>query len=609
MRVGERHFSSIRVQLLKRVFWVALLGVFSAVLIQTLSLHKSEAHRFQLLVGQLGRSYVPLLTLSLWDLEADVVRQQLKQISRNPEIAWVRLVSDTGLDLTFGQVQPGQHEPDARLKIPHPVDAEQSLGELQVFADMQTLDRSVLSEAIRRVLEFSLFTVLIGLVIAYTLHVELGRPLRRIARYAASLSPQHPSGPLVLHRSGHDFVDEIDLVANGFETLREGMQHYVAERERIASELAHERDQLDQQVVQRTADLQRINGYLDIFSRGLMQSLRLSTFEDYQSALGLMLEELGHYTDAKGCGLAMSTEDGVWTWQAYWDHSGQEIWPILSSLCWVADPAHKGWFTDSQNLKFKAYELQGERRSCLLVVQDPSYPDSVEERRYQKMAAEMLFALLERWFHLQQLEAQRQELELLSRSDPLTGLANRRHFDEDFQREVGRAIRYELPLSVVMLDVDYFKNYNDHFGHGQGDTCLIQIARCLQQEFQRAGELPARLGGEEFAVLLPNCTLEEARSAAERLRKAILGLLMPHPESPVQFVTVSLGVAALNALHYRQKQANGLLEQADQALYMAKRCGRNSVSVADSLAAEKLSATVPTQKLLPYLPNPDDFFR
>lgn len=609
MRVGERHFSSIRVQLLKRVFWVALLGVFSAVLIQTLSLHKSEAHRFQLLVGQLGRSYVPLLTLSLWDLEADVVRQQLKQISRNPEIAWVRLVSDTGLDLTFGQVQPGQHEPDARLKIPHPVDAEQSLGELQVFADMQTLDRSVLSEAIRRVLEFSLFTVLIGLVIAYTLHVELGRPLRRIARYAASLSPQHPSGPLVLQRSNHDFVDEIDLVASGFETLREGMQHYVAERERIASELAHERDQLDQQVVQRTADLQRINGYLDIFSRGLMQSLRLSTFEDYQSALDLMLEELGHYTDAKGCGLAMSTEDGVWTWQAYWDHSGQEIWPILSSLCWVADPAHKGWFTESQNLKFKAYELQGERRSCLLVVLDPSYPDSVEERRYQKMAAEMLFALLERWFHLQQLEAQRQELELLSRSDPLTGLANRRHFDEDFQREVGRAIRYELPLSVVMLDVDYFKNYNDHFGHGQGDTCLVQIARCLQQEFQRAGELPARLGGEEFAVLLPNCTLEEARSAAERLRKAILGLLMPHPESPVQFVTVSLGVAALNALHYRQKQANSLLEQADQALYMAKRCGRNSVSVADSLAAEKLSATVPTQKLLPYLPNPDDFFR
>jgi diguanylate cyclase (GGDEF)-like protein len=170
------------------------------------------------------------------------------------------------------------------------------------------------------------------------------------------------------------------------------------------------------------------------------------------------------------------------------------------------------------------------------------------------------------------------QLKELSRSDPLTGLANRRHFDDVKDTEFRRAQRLGQPLSVLVCDVDYFKRYNDTYGHAQGDDCLRLVAETLKQTFARAGELAARIGGEEFAVLLPGADAAHARGAAERLREALVAQAIPHAGSQVApHVTLSVGVAQFDP--NTMDRFETLLHQADTALYRAKGLGRNQVSV------------------------------
>lgn len=175
-----------------------------------------------------------------------------------------------------------------------------------------------------------------------------------------------------------------------------------------------------------------------------------------------------------------------------------------------------------------------------------------------------------------QLQAANQRLEQLSRHDPLTGLANRRHFDEVKDVEFFRALRHHQPLSVLMCDVDHFKHYNDTHGHAMGDRCLQVVAKTLQHLFCRSGELAARMGGEEFAVLLPGADLSQAHHAAERVRAALAEQQLMHGASAVSpWVTLSIGVAQLDA--DSMEHFDMLLHKADQALYRAKREGRDRV--------------------------------
>lgn len=168
-------------------------------------------------------------------------------------------------------------------------------------------------------------------------------------------------------------------------------------------------------------------------------------------------------------------------------------------------------------------------------------------------------------------------LEEQSRSDPLTGLANRRHFDEVKEIEFRRALRLGQPLSVLMCDVDFFKIYNDTYGHAMGDRCLQVVAEALTSVFARAGELVARIGGEEFAVLLPGTDAAQAREGAERLRQRMTEQAVEHVTSAVApIVTLSIGVAQFEP--ETMDRFDLLLLRADQALYRAKTKGRDRVS-------------------------------
>ncbi len=178
-----------------------------------------------------------------------------------------------------------------------------------------------------------------------------------------------------------------------------------------------------------------------------------------------------------------------------------------------------------------------------------------------------------------ELEAANHQLAALSSTDALTGLANRRRFDEVWESEWQRAARMGLPLALALIDVDYFKAYNDHYGHQAGDACLRQVASLLAAEARRSGELVARYGGEEFVLVLPGATAAEARTVAERIRAAVEGRAMPHEHSPVAgVVTISIGVASVRV--QRAEQAEALLKESDVALYLAKHQGRNRVMTA-----------------------------
>lgn len=167
----------------------------------------------------------------------------------------------------------------------------------------------------------------------------------------------------------------------------------------------------------------------------------------------------------------------------------------------------------------------------------------------------------------------------LAQVDGLTGISNRRHLETRLSQEWDRCQRHGRPLSLVMIDVDHFKQFNDHYGHGNGDDCLRQVSRALSAGSRRSSDMLARYGGEEFVALLPDTNAKQAARAAEELRKAVQSLEIAHRYSQsASVVTTSLGVATL--VPNQQSTVDQLMEAADKALYLAKRAGRNCVRVA-----------------------------
>ena len=175
-------------------------------------------------------------------------------------------------------------------------------------------------------------------------------------------------------------------------------------------------------------------------------------------------------------------------------------------------------------------------------------------------------------------EANRQ-LSQLAETDPLTGLANRRIFDERLALEWGRSQRECRVVSLILIDVDFFKRYNDRYGHPAGDDCLLKIAEVLKTATRRASDLAARLGGEEFALLLPGTNGGGAEKIAEKLRQDVLALQIEHADNPLGLVSISLGVASTRPHCSTAETRSHLVKTADVALYEAKGKGRNQVRV------------------------------
>lgn len=226
-------------------------------------------------------------------------------------------------------------------------------------------------------------------------------------------------------------------------------------------------------------------------------------------------------------------------------------------------------------------KFQGRTLGAFNVESDSVTVLSPENLALFRTLAEQVVGPIELALVNQKLHRVNSELAALARRDPLTGVANRRQFDEVLDAEWRRARRSRAPLALIFADVDHFKAYNDACGHQAGDACLQSVARSLATVAHRAGDLVSRYGGEEFAIILPGLESAQAETLAEAMRRAVEHLALPHPgSSAAPVVTVSLGVASRRP--QKGDTHSSLVHEADLALYRAKSNGRNRVAAGET---------------------------
>jgi diguanylate cyclase (GGDEF)-like protein len=268
-------------------------------------------------------------------------------------------------------------------------------------------------------------------------------------------------------------------------------------------------------------------------------------------------------------------------------YSVLDLWLIVTMCAWLFDIALSAVFNSGRyDLGFYAGRIYGLVAASLVLIV-------------------LLFENTKLYVHLISLResdrAKATELHRLTTVDTLTGIANRRAFEEALDQEWRRMMRHEIALSLLMIDVDCFKRFNDTYGHVAGDQCLRAVAQTLAGRTRRAGEMAARYGGEEFAVLLPHCDIEEARKLAVLICESVGALRIPHEGSAAApYVTVSIGVASIGEVPHsaaalsREGAASAgatvLIETADAALYRAKTSGRNRAVVAGMDDAARASS-------------------
>ncbi|PRB74785.1 GGDEF domain-containing protein [Pseudomonas sp. MYb185] len=573
---GHTRFCSFRQRLLVRLTLLALVAMLLASIAQVFLITREQRQQQELLLHELTSIQVPLLQVALWDIEIGALQGQLERIAGLSTVAGVRLHSETGLDMQAGDVRPHDGNPESTLVIPSPTEHAQRLGELQIFFQHHRLVQRIIDSILHRVFELSLYTLLVFTILFRALHREVGRPLQLIADYVSRLKPQKHAPPLVLSRAARNWHDEIDLVSRGFETLHAGMRHYAEQHELAIEQLASERDSLDRRVEERTSELAYLNGYLKLISGSSLKLMHLHHAQ-YPQAMHQTLKMLGYYLHLDASALLDN-------------HRLRVHWTLAEDPQWLerleqrpAPTLQSGWSIEQLDDRSLLIHFISPQHSFGYAVRGRTTRDVAAERKeLLQGAGQWLFSLLQHWDHVIGLEQARQELLEMSRTDPLTGLANRRHFEQHQTDELHRAQRMGYPISLLMLDVDFFKAFNDLYGHAEGDACLMKLAGLVNLRFKRTGEMAARLGGEEFAVLLPGMGPEAARQAADSLGMAIYDLHVPHAGSVWGRVTVSIGCASWTGqpVGNTEEIIDGLMRTADAALYEAKDAGRNQVVAA-----------------------------
>jgi diguanylate cyclase (GGDEF)-like protein len=254
---------------------------------------------------------------------------------------------------------------------------------------------------------------------------------------------------------------------------------------------------------------------------------------------------------------------------------------LYASMHMVIDLYQTYWFYVLYGLAAVLIAIYGYR----LVAQEHRF--RIWKKKIKRIGEMTIPGLMQERLHLlevhtRHLEQVNLELQQLSYLDSLTGVSNRRHFEEALDLEWRRGNRQGTPLSLMMIDVDYFKPFNDICGHQLGDTCLKRIANTLSQALHRPGDMAVRYGGDEFLILIPGTDAAGASELAEILRARVEALEIPHADTPVgKVVTISLGV--VTGYPTMHSSSGELIALADEALYQAKEAGRNCVITAGKI--------------------------
>lgn len=362
----------------------------------------------------------------------------------------------------------------------------------------------------------------------------------------------------------YDAAGQIQFAITAFQDITKRKQ-----AEQILSNYSRE---LEQAVNQRTIAIVQIN-------RQLQQEIQ--DREQVEIALRQSQEQLRLITDSVPAGIAYVDAERRYRFvnQTYELRFNRPREAIIGRYVWeiIGQDAYNTVKAEIDQV------LQGQLRTVEFDITydsgNTSYITSILRPDFDAANAVIgyyliFFDITERKQLEESLKKANDELERLAAIDGLTQIANRRRFDDYFAVEWQRHHREQQPLALILIDIDYFKQYNDHYGHQGGDNCLIRVAQALMSTPQRPTDLVARYGGEEFAAILPNTTLKGGLTVAQRMRSAIAALAIPHTQSQVSpQVTLSLGIAVVVPTLDIQPQA--LIAQADQALYQAKHQGRN----------------------------------
>lgn len=563
-------------------------------------------------------SYRKSLANSLWDLDMAAVRLQMDGLASFPMVGHAVLTTTIGKNVhthkrnaTLFQDHASEHDPTDSLSwretLISPYNPDLVVGHLHLYVDRPAFMERIETSAMRILAGEAFKGLVLGLLIALLIARLVTRHLSHMAGQVASLRPTALGQALTLQRRERKHMDELDQLCGAFNALNHQLVEYIDTQRVLEDELRNHRDRLSEMVGERTRSLERLRGFHGLIIRVLTRFINLppghaneavdhglSAFGDYFGARRCLL-----YTyDMQARGFAVAN-----AWPPLAMDSGLQEMFVADDVLprrMLADRRSRVWLcgekaenTDDPLLALfgcAAYtavgvEVKGNTVGLLCLVGRAITQES-ESATLVELAARVSANMLDHkaaqmtLLDTQQaLQKANRELHSLSRHDPLTGLANRRHFDEMKDVEFRRAMRAASPLSVLMCDIDEFKRYNDTYGHAQGDRCLQTIAEKLAPLFNRAGELLARLGGEEFVVLLPNTAPEQAQVLAERMREAVWEANIPHESSNVaNRVTVSVGIASLK--HGLHQDFDSLLQDADLALYRAKN-GRNRTVLAE----------------------------
>ncbi len=574
-------FRSITQVLLNRVILVGVVLTFVVGGIHAFRAYQNERGGEMKTLEAIQTLFVPMLGQAIAADNPDEYERQIRALATLPGVRTVSLqLTDDRSLLVHNGISRASDTTHA-FAIPHVETPEITLAELQLRLERRYLLLQLIQSGLTGALLFALSTLLVVWVGYSTVSRHIRRPLTAIADYSKALSPWRVNPPLIIKRPNHPWRDEVDVIVERFNVLRLDIDDFLREREKITAELANERDQLDARVRERTEEIRRINVYLEMLSRFSMLMIELEP-DEQRAGMENAMAELSEKFGAGACGVAWSSGGRDWRWRFVWRTPyNPEVFKTTGALALV--PNEPGWYFDNNQLMehtvLCAFTTDAEAY-VLAFYRPERQPHELLERRLLQMTAEVMFKLIERWQHLHELEKSRRELFRLSRTDHLTGLANRRYFDEAKLIEGRRAQRTRSPVSVLMIDVDFFKNYNDLYGHGAGDECLVQLAGIFSHHCRRAGELPARMGGEEFSILLPEHDAISAAETAERIRCAVFDLAIPHGSSGLGQVSISCGCATWvgdGVMKTLDVVFDVLIAEADRRLYLAKSRGRNQV--------------------------------
>jgi len=550
----------------------------------------------------------PRLTAALWDIDPTTINEELDALAALPGIVGVVLITPSGARYERGLSNWVENKFSYSVALVHK-NSSNTVGTLSLIGDAS----AVWSQLLSRVLPFFIAQIIlvlgILLVLQWLLRRVVVRRLDALTIHTHLLQanriekvPAPPAFATVVQ-------DELDCLLEGFSSLQGNVLKNEQEREQLIRALAESRDQLEIEVAQRTGETLYLSGFLHMLSKDAQRYLDLP-LDQAQFGLEETLAQTGVLLGFDAL-VAVCFSDEILPEEVYlWHKEGRKLRAdfvlgrrALYKLSEYNLNRQSVFFIDTVDeldagcgeavlcrdlnlakLVALPFNFNAERLGVLFVgLKSPHRQYSKLEMRILPMVVGLCSNVLAH--HRQQLALQEAKEALLAANaklalqanhDGLTDIANRRAFDESLLQEMRRATRSDQSLLLIILDVDFFKQYNDSYGHGEGDIALKKIAAVLAQFAERAGDCAARIGGEEFALLLPHTDIRIGKSLAERVRLAIikLGLL----QADGQPLTVSQGGAIFSG--EEEVSPADFLRMADQALYRAKNGGRNQVCIA-----------------------------